>query len=289
MTVEDVVLAWRAKAAPLAVPEANTFLWSEGEGPPVVCLHGVPASSYLFRKVLPELASRGFRALAFDFPGLGFADRPEDFDYSWSSLARWTLSALNELGLERYHLLLHDIAVPIGFELARLAPNRVLSATALNSMIRVKSFRRSWPMKPFAVPVLGELWLGTMSNFTFETLFRRQGVQSDVPKEEILAYLRLLKEKDGGRAFLKIMRGFELTADYEDRILGHLKERKYPAQVAWGQWDPALTIDSKGEDVRLALGNDVIHRLEGKHYVPEDAPSEIASLVQALARTSREV
>lgn len=62
----------------------------EGDGPPVVCLHGVPASSFLYRKVVPELAARGLRGLAFDLPGLGLAERPQDFDYSCASRASAT-------------------------------------------------------------------------------------------------------------------------------------------------------------------------------------------------------
>lgn len=283
MKVEEVVQSWRAQGTELTLPDASTRVWVDGEGEAVVCLHGVPASSFLYRKVLPALSKQGFRALAFDFPGLGLADRPTEFDYSWSALARWTLAALDALKLERYHLLLHDIAVPIGFEVARLRPDRVLSATALNSMIRVSRFKRSWPMKPFAVPFLGEFWLGTMTNFTFEMLFRMQGVLSAVPREEVRAYLHLLRLRDRGRAFLRIMRAFELTTDYEERIFAHLEQRKYPAQVAWGQYDPALTMATKGEDVRMALKCEAIHVLEGKHYVPEDAPMEIARLVRTLA------
>ena len=48
----------------------------------MVCLHGVPASSFLYRKVLAELAGRGLRGVAFDLPGLGLADRPARFDYT---------------------------------------------------------------------------------------------------------------------------------------------------------------------------------------------------------------
>ncbi len=284
MTVDEVVAAWRSRGRPFQAAGVGSVVFEEGQGNVALCLHGVPSSSYLFRKLLPQLASRGLRGVAIDFPGLGFAQRPEAFDYSWSSLAGWTLAAMDALELKRAHLVLHDIAVPIGFELARRAPERVLSATVMNSMIKVASFKRSWPMKPFAVPVLGELWLGGMSGFTFETLFRLQGVATPVPKEEILAYLKILKLEDRGRAFLKIMRAFELTEAYESRILAHVKERRYPAQVVWGEHDPALTLATKGRDCQEALGVPTIHRLNGKHYVPEDAPAEIAELVAAQAR-----
>jgi haloalkane dehalogenase len=284
MTVDEVVAAWRSRGRAFSAQGVGSVVFDEGSGAPVVCLHGVPSSSYLFRKVLPEIAARGMRGIAIDFPGLGLADRPERFDYSWSGLAAWTLAALDALELPRVHLLLHDIAVPIGFDMARRAPERVFSATVLNSMIKVASFRRSWAMKPFAAPVIGEIWLGGMSGFVFEKLFRLQGVGSPVPSEEILAYLKILKLRDGGRAFLKIMRCFELTAEFEARILKHVAERRYPAQVLWGEHDPALTIETKGRDCQAALGVATIHRLNGKHYVPEDAPKEIAELVVAQAR-----
>ena len=82
----------------------GSFVRDEGQGAPVVLLHGVPTSSFLYRKVSPVLAEQGLRAVAFDFPGLGLAERPKSFDYSWSGLARWTGEAIDALQIERCHL-----------------------------------------------------------------------------------------------------------------------------------------------------------------------------------------
>jgi len=87
----------------------RSFVLDAGTGEAVLCLHGVPASSFLYRKLVPELARRGLRGVAFDFPGLGLAERPTDFDYSWSGLADFARAAVDELGLERFHLVVHDI------------------------------------------------------------------------------------------------------------------------------------------------------------------------------------
>jgi haloalkane dehalogenase len=87
----------------------------QGEAVPVVCLHGVPASSFLYRKVLPELAARGLRGIAFDLPGVGLAARPEGFDYSWTGLGRFCIAAVGALELDRFHLMVHDIGGPVGF------------------------------------------------------------------------------------------------------------------------------------------------------------------------------
>ena len=104
-----------------------SFVREQGRGAPVVLLHGVPTSSFLYRKMMPVLADEGLRAIAFDFPGLGLADRPVDFDYTWSGLARWLGQAVDALELDRFHLVVHDIGGPIGCEWAVTNADRVLS------------------------------------------------------------------------------------------------------------------------------------------------------------------
>ena len=66
---------------------------------------------------LRELAARGLRGIAFDLPGLGLADRPATFDYTWTGLGRFRAAAVDALGLDRFHLVVHDIGGPAGFEL----------------------------------------------------------------------------------------------------------------------------------------------------------------------------
>ena len=279
---DALTAAWSARGRRLDVPGAATRVWEEGAGEPVVCLHGVPSSAYLYRKVLPALAARGRRAIAFDLPGLGLAERPDDFDYSWSGLSAWTSRALDALGLDRVHLVVHDIGGPIGFDVVARAPERIASLTALNTMVRVASFRRPWSMEPFARRGIGEIAVRTLHPVAFERLMRLQGVASAVPADELRAYVALLKREDGGRAFLRIMRGFERTEAFERRILGALAGRAFPAQVLWGEQDPALPIDPYGEHVRLALGVETVTRLPGRHFVQEDAPEDIAEHVGRL-------
>ena len=278
----DVVRGWAARGRRLEVPGAATTVWDEGAGEPVVCLHGVPSSAFLYRKVLPELASRGRRGIAFDLPGLGLADRPERFDYTWSGLAAWTVQALDALGLERVHLVVHDIGGPIGFDVVARIPRRIASLTVLNTMVRVASFKRPWSMEPFARRGIGEVALRTLHPVGFERLMRLQGVASPVPAVELRAYVTLLKRGDGGRAFLRIMRGFERTEGFERRILDALAARTFPAQVLWGEHDPALRFDPHAEHVREALGVETVTRLPGKHFVQEDAPAQIADRIGAL-------
>jgi pimeloyl-ACP methyl ester carboxylesterase len=264
----------------------RSFVCEHGDGEPVVCMHGVPASSFLYRKVLPELAGRGLRGIAFDLPGLGLAARPADFDYTWSGLGRFSLAAVDALELESFHLVVHDIGGPVGFELAAAVPERIRSLTLLNTLVAVDGFKRPWMMEPFARRGVGELWLASMTKAVFRQLMRYAGVKdlSAVPPAELDAYVELLKREDSGRAFLRIMRGFERTAAKQERYEQVLRDGRYPVQIVWGANDPALTLAVHGEQARRAAGLDEIHTVPGKHFLQEDQAPAIAEHIARLAR-----
>lgn len=279
----EVGRAWAATGRQLPVPGADTAVWESGNGPAVLCVHGVPASAFLYRKVLPHLGRYGLRGVAVDLPGLGFADRPKDMDYSWSGLGAWLHRALDALELDRVHLVLHDIGWPVGLELTARCPERIASMTLLDTVVRVATFRRPWAMEPFARRGIGECYLAATRPWLFERLMRQQGVATPVPAAELRAYVHLLKRGDGGRAFLQIMRSFERTPAFERRITSTLQQRRFPAQVIWGEDDPALPIDSFGEQAREVLGVERVLGVPGKHFVAEDSPELIARHVAALA------
>ena len=277
-----IVRQWHDRGARLEVPgTAGTRIWREGRGPAVVCLHGVPASAFVYRKVLPELADRGLEGITLDFPGLGLADRPADFDYSWTGLER----ALAAAGIDRYHLVVHDIGGPIGFDLIRRDPDRVRSLTLLNTMARPASFEPPYLMRPFRVPVLGKVWVALMDSPMVVPLFRWKGAFGG-SYPELRAYGELLSRGDGGRAFRQIMRAFENDAAFEARVLPSVRERSFPAQVVWGEHDTELRVGDEGEEAREVLGVARVQRLRGKHFVQEDAPGEIAARVRGLVEAS---
>jgi len=286
MTSADVVADHRAAGRPFIAAGLTGFVREAGDGETVLCMHGVPTSSFLYRKVLDELAARDLRGVAFDLPGLGLADRPENFDYTWTGLGGYCTTAIDALELERFHLVVHDLGGPVGFELAAAAPDRVKSLTVLNTLVDVDTFKRPWSMEPFARRGIGEVYLRALSKPAFRLLMGLQGVadRSAVPNAELDAYVDLLKREDGGRAFLKIMRGFERTAVKRDLYRAVLASDRYPVQVIWGTRDPALKVDVHGEAARRAAGVDTIHRLPGKHFLQEDQAPAIADLVAGITR-----
>lgn len=262
----------------------GSFVLEQGEGDPVVSMHGVPVSSFLFRKLLPELAGRGLRGVAFDLPGLGLAERPEDFDYSWSGLARWTGEAIDALGIERCHLVVHDIGGPVGFEWAIRNPQRVLSLTALDTLVDAASFHRPWPMHPFSIRGVGEVWLRTALPLPYRQVHYLVGIENRaaVPAAEVDAHLALLKREDGGRAFLRIMRGFELTEAKQRFFFDGLADRPYPAQVVWGEKDRMIK-EPQRLAVQRALGIEQPTLLPAKHFLQEDQAPAVAAAIASIA------
>jgi pimeloyl-ACP methyl ester carboxylesterase len=267
--------------------EANgveSFVREEGDGDVVVLAHGVPVSSFVYRRIVPELAGRGLRAVAFDMPGLGLAERPSEFDYTWSGLAAWLGAAIDALGIGRCHVVAHDIGGPVVLEWAVRNPDRVLSLTALDTIVDVARFHRPWPMHPFSINGIGELWLRSMARLPFREIYYLVGIgnRAAVPRAEVDAHHALLKRVDGGRSFLRIMRGFELTEEKERFFFEGLSVRAYPAQVVWGSSDRML-----GEDRRRAamqaLGVEEAKMLPAKHFLQEDQAEAVADAIAGLA------
>ena len=283
--VARLLAAHRAAGRTFTAAGVSSFVLDQGDpdGEPVVCIHGVPASAYLYRKVLPALAARSLRGIAIDLPGLGLAERPEDFDYSWTGLGRWMRAAVDALHLDRYHLVVHDIGGPIGFELATADPTRVLSLTMLNTVVAAETFHRPWVMEPFAHARIGEAWLQALRiPGVFVALMRYIGVSRHVPAAEIACYVPLLFGNDGGKAFLKIMRGFELTADKQRRYVAAVRNPAYPVQIVWGQRDTALSWRHHGVQAQLAASLDDAILLPGKHFLQEDFAEDIACAINRL-------
>lgn len=261
----------------------RSFVREQGEGNPVVLMHGIPVSSYLYRKVLPLLAERGLRGVAFDLPGLGLAEKRDGFDYSWSGLGRWTGEAIDALEIDRCHLVLHDIGGPIGLEWALRNRDRIASLTVLDTLADVAHFRRVWTMNLAAPPVIGGLWVATIRPPVARWLFYLQGIadRSATPAHEVDAHIALLHRDGGGRSFRRIVRGFELTEEKERFYLEGLREAGWPASILWADRDPALG-DQRRRAIERALGIEA-EIVRAKHFLQEDRAPTVAD---AVARTA---
>ena len=282
--MRDVLEEHRRSGRAFSAAGVRSFVREAGSGPSVLCMHGMWGSSFLYRKVIRQLAGRGMRGIAFDLPGFGLAERPKDYDYSWSGLGRFAVAAVKELQLDRFHLAVHDIGGPVGFELASTLPDRVASLTIFNTMIDVTAFNPPWSMQPFRYRALGEMWLKGLNRPMFRLLMRLQGVRDRdaVSNSELDAYLELMKGEDGGRSFLQVMRSTERTPEKETLYRAAVRDERYPVQIVWAADDPALKAGVYGERARAAAGLSHIELIPGKHFPHEDEPSAMADHIARM-------
>jgi pimeloyl-ACP methyl ester carboxylesterase len=274
--------AHRAAGRTFRAAGTSSFVRTAGEGEAVVLLHGLPASSFLYRKVIDELAWRGFMAASFDLPGLGFADRPPGFDYTFAGLGRFAIAAVDALSIERFHLVVHDAGGPVGFQLAAAMPARVRSLTILDTVAVMGDV--PFPMEVYARLAAGRSWAALPPRRAFQAAFRAIGLRdrTAMTADEIDVYRELVLRADGGAAYLEIMRNLHRGA-VDHRAAVDSRSTPYPVQVVWGAADPVLSMRRHGWKMRALTGVPAVHLLPGKHYLQEDCAPAIAELVARFA------
>ena len=280
-TTSAALAAHHAAGETFDAAGVRSFVRARGDGDPVLLMHGLPSSSFLYRKVIDELAGRGLRALSFDLPGLGFAERPPDFDYTFTGLGRFAVAAVEALGLERFHLVVHDAGGPVGFELATAAPERIRSLTLLNTVVDMNTV--PFPMEIYARFATGDRWPALPPPLITRELVYRIGIKNRaaVPAAEVDAYRELVLREDNGRAYLRIMRNLERTPEKAAIYMRAVDTRTvpYPVQIIWGADDPILPLRRHGWKAREAAGLRAITTLPGKHFLQEDMAPEIAACI----------
>jgi pimeloyl-ACP methyl ester carboxylesterase len=283
--VDEVLRAHESAGSRFSADGIGSFVLRAGEGEPVVLMHGVPASSYLYRKVIPELAGRGYDALSFDLPGLGLADRSPDLDYSVPGLARFSVAAVDSLGLDRFHLAVHDAGGPVGFEMCRLLGDRIRSLTVLNTAFELSSV--PYPGEMFA-RVAGRM-PGPMNRpDVWRLMMRRVGVadMSAVPEAELDAWRVLALGADGGAGYLRIMKSLRPSHSQAHAGFAAVVDSRtapYPISVGWGALDPILSLRRQGLSVLRATGLTAMTVVPGKHYLQEDNAPAVAELIASTA------
>jgi haloalkane dehalogenase len=116
----------------------------EGEGDPVLLLHGEPTWSFLYRKMIAPLAA-GARCIAPDYFGFGRSDKPTERDwYSYDRHVASITRLVEALDLRRITLVVQDWGGPIGFRFAVENPDRVMKIVVMNTGIGARAPNEEW-------------------------------------------------------------------------------------------------------------------------------------------------
>jgi haloalkane dehalogenase len=119
----------------------------EGEGDPILFIHGNPTSSYLWRNIIPYV-SGSYRAIAVDLIGMGKSDKP-DIAYTYQDHARYLNAFIEALDLEHITFVIHDWGSVLGFDYARSHEDNVVGIAFMEAIIP--------PRFPSAEPLGGTL------------------------------------------------------------------------------------------------------------------------------------
>lgn len=241
----------------------------EGNGPPLLLLHGFPATRYLWSRVIPQLAQAGFRALAPDLVGYGESEGPVAARIDMASQADWMLQLLDQLGIERVTLIAHDVGTAAAQLMAVKAHRRLHGLALLDGI-----YEDNWAMEAVASI---QAWSPTDAARLFPVLRRRLG-KTEALREMLAAY-------QGERGGLRLIRA---ACDLDPRqtvgIGARLSETGLAVAVLWGERDDFLPIDTVGQRLADSIGAKLT-RLPGGHFTPLDCPAEVADALCAFLRS----
>jgi haloalkane dehalogenase len=250
----------------------------EGQGAPVIFMHGEPTWSFLWRKVIPPVRDAGFRCIAPDLPGFGRSDKPMDID--WYTYDRHTDSVaplLDELDLHEATIVVHDWGGPIGLRLAVEHPDRIARIVVLDTGLFTGRQKMT------------EAWT-TFRNFVERTEdlpvgFLVRGACKHDPGDEVIAAYDAPypspEAKAGARAFpLMLPISPEMPgAQAGSRVLEALRSDPRPKLTLWADSDPVLPLDT-GRRFAEALGTEIDHVIaDASHFLQEDSGPEIGALI----------
>ena len=204
----------------------------------VVFVHGNPGPAEDWRRLVAR-AGVNARAIAPDLPGYGGADKPADFDYTIEGYGRHLGGIIDQLGVQRAHLVLHDFGGLWGLHWAVDHPERFASVTLINTGV-LRGYRWHYLARIWRTPLLGETFLRTATLPTFRLLLRH-GNPRGLPRDVLVRMFRELNDPGTQRAVLRLYRATDPAARSE-RLHTALRPLDRPALVVWGAHDPYVPV-----------------------------------------------
>lgn len=232
------------------------------EEPPVVCLHGIPTWSFLWRTVAPAIAAEtGRRVVAPDLLGYGNSDMRDRFDRSIRAQEAMLTALLDQLDVETCALVAHDIGGGVALRNAAHEPDRVSKLVLSNAVCY-----DSWPVKfitDLGVPKTTEMPLDTLESQISGAF--SEGVYADEADEAFVEGMTAPWISEEGRT--------SLCRNAVATNTNHTTEIDYDSIDAemlalWGADDEFQPIEY-ARRLRDDLGGEVVE-LDAYHWVVED-------------------
>jgi haloalkane dehalogenase len=250
----------------------------EGEGEPVLFVHGEPTWSYLWRKVIPPVREAGYRCIAPDLIGFGASDKPTDIaHYTYDRLCGWLGALVEALDLRAATIVVHDWGGPIGLRVAVEHADRFARIVIMDTGVFSGRQRMS------------EAWLA-FRDFVARTedlpvgLLVARGCRREPPPAVVAAYEAPFPDaaaKAGARALpLLIPLSEDAPGAAAGRaVLDALRADPRPKLMLWADSDPVLPA-ATGEAFARALGLDPPRSIaQAGHFLQEDRGEEIGALI----------
>jgi pimeloyl-ACP methyl ester carboxylesterase len=253
--------------------------------PTILLLHGYPASSHMFRNLIPALADQ-FHLVAPDYPGFGYSSMPsmDEFDYTFDRFAEVMASFMDAIGLQRYSLYLMDYGAPIGFRLATQHPERVETLIVQNGNAYEeglgdfwKPMRAYWQDKTFANSDRVRQTMTPEGTKRYYTTGARNP-ENLSPDNWILD--QALLDRPGN---LDIQ--LALKYDYQSNLRlypqwqAYLRQYQPPTLIVWGKNDKGFLVEG-AYAYKRDLQNLEFHLFDTGHFALEEDGDAIANQIR---------
>ncbi len=252
----------------------------EGDGEPVVFVHGEPTWSYLWRKVIGPVRDAGYRCIAPDHAGFGRSDKPTEIGwYSYERHCELFGRLLDELDVRDATVVVHDWGGPIGLRAAVEQPDRIGRMVIMDTGLFTGEQRMSDAWKAFRdfVERTEDLPIGMLVS---------GAVAREMAPEVVAAYeapFPTPESKAGARAFpLMLPTSPEMPgAAAGKRVLEALRSDERPKLHLWADGDPIIPF-KVGERFAAAINADPPEKIDNaSHFLQEDAGEQIGARIAA--------
>jgi haloalkane dehalogenase len=250
----------------------------EGEGAPVLFLHGEPTWSFLWRNVIPPVRDAGFRCIAPDLPGFGASDKPTDVAwYTYDRHTAFIADLLSDLDITGATVVVHDWGGPIGLRLAVEQPERIDRIVILDTGLFTGRQRMS------------DAWL-RFRDFVARTedlpvsLLVRGACLRDPGPDVLAAYEAPFPNpasKAGARAFPNLIpQSPDAPGAAKGReLIDALRTDSRPQLILWADSDLVLPLQT-GEDFAAAIAGPAPRVIpQASHFLQEDQGPQIGAII----------